>query len=258
MAVSMNKVWDESVAFIRRESALLVPLVLATVALGAAAFNIIKPIAAHSGSSPLWSLLLGFSLGLIVIGQQAIFALALQPGRSVAEAIAVGVRSLPKFAGLVALLVAFVLIAMLPLTLALGAAGVDLAARQPELPPLAIFYVALLLVSMAWLNLRLITLLPLIIDRNPPLFAAIRESFAATRGQAARLLGVTLLYSIVAGVVVAATGAVAGLIFRLIGEAAGAPFAGHVLLALVLAGVNAGFVLIATTFVARYYRALTS
>lgn len=257
MAVSMNSVWDESIAFIRRESALLVPLALATIGLGSAAFNIVKPIAAHAGSSVLWSLLLGFALGLIVIGQQAIFALVLQPGRSVGEAIGIGARTMPKFAALVALLVGILLIAMLPLTLMLRAAGVDLGGAQPRLPPLAIFYVALLMVVTAWVNLRMITLLPLIVDRNPPLFAAIRESFAATRGQAARLLGVMLLYMLVAGVVVAATGAVAGLIFKMIGEAAGTPFAGHVMLALTLAAVNAGFALIATTFVGHYYRALT-
>ena len=81
--ISMNQIWDDSIAFIRRESALLIPLALATIyiadvvaALATAATKPTEPnalITIAIIAAALWS----------IVGQLSIVSLVLKSGQSV-------------------------------------------------------------------------------------------------------------------------------------------------------------------------------
>ena len=258
--ISMNQIWDDSIAFIRRESALLIPLALATIyiadvvaALATAATKPTEPnalITIAIIAAALWS----------IVGQLSIVSLVLKSGQSVGEALSHGLSRLGKVM-LVALLLGLVVsVALLPVAAAAVASGADPA--KPETLQNLPGWVSLMMLVVAggliWLGMRLSLMNALIVDRNPGVMDALKGGFALTKGITARLFLVVLLYAVILLVLGSAVRFVAGSLFALLGNLLESPFAGTVMTALVSGLVSTAMSLIATVFLANLYRRVST
>lgn len=251
--IMMNQIWDDSIAFVRRESALLIPLALATIYVA----DVMTSLAARpSGAGPIATISILAAAMLSIAGQLAIVSLVLRPASSVGEALVHGLSRLGKVI-VVALLLGLVLsLALVPVIAGAVASGINL--EDPDairhLPGWMALIVLIVLGVMIWLGIRLALMNVLIVDRNPGLVDAVKGGFALTRGISARLFLVAALYGAVLIVTGSAVRFVAGSAFALIGTAVGSPFAGAVLTALVAGLVTTALSLISTVFLATLYR----
>lgn len=255
MTISINQVWEDSVAFIRREIGLLLPLVLATLLVGDVILSLASAVMVPGGQNgiPLLAGLIGALWS--IVGQLAIMALVLKGGTSVGEALRLGMQRLGKvmLAG-IALGIVLTLV-MVPLLVALVASGYKPATpgSLADLPPWASIYLVAFFALTIWLGARLCVLNPLLVDRNPPLFGAIRQAFSMTAGVGARLVGVILIYVVMLLVLGNAVRFVLGSLFSLIGG-----FLAEVLMALASGLVTTALALVAAVFVAMLYRRLST
>jgi hypothetical protein len=256
----MSAIWDESAALIRRESHLLVPVALATIGVGAVISGITQPETTGAGLGLAG--ILGFVIGNILnlIGNLALMALALMPGISVSESLNLAMARLPKTLAIVGVFLIAIFVMAIPIAIIIGMSGTAINENMTfqELPPVALLVVLIISLALFFLIARLITLTATIVDRNPPIIEAIRSSIAATRGIAAKVVGVVLLFLIVTIVVSAAVGSIAGIIFGMIGKAVGAPLLGKGLAVLVTGMVSALFSIVSTVFGAILYRKLSA
>ena len=256
----MNQVWEDAVAFIKRESALLVPLALATLLAGDVVGALARP--ATSGAQP--SLLGNFAVLAAaiwsIVGQLSITALVLKPGSSVGEAIGAGVKRLGKVL-LVALLLGLVLaLAMLPVVAALVSGGFNPAVPDSvrNVPTWAAVYTGFLAIVTAWFAARLMLINPLLVDRNPGALEAIKTGFALTRGIVAQIIVVLIIYLVVLVIMLNAVRFVAGSLFALLAGAVGSPFLGTVLTALASGLVATALSMVAAVYIAMLYRRVSS
>jgi hypothetical protein len=257
--ISMNQVWDDSVAFLRREAALLVPLALATVYVADVVASLATVASKPGEANPFATIGILAAAIWSVIGQLSIVSLVLQPGQSVGEALAHGVARLGKVA-LVALLLGLVIsIAVVPVAVAVVASGVDPQdpASLQKLPGWASLIILVGVGVLIWLGVRLALMNAYIVDRNPGVIEALKGGFALTRGIAARLFFVVALYGLILAVLGSAVRFVTGSLFALIGAAIQSPFAGAVMTALVSGIVTTALSLVATVFLATLYRKVT-
>lgn len=257
--VSMTAIWDDTVAFIRRETGLLVPLALATLFIANVAQNLLAPVM-RPGNGLAGIGIIAFGVWAM-LGRLAISALVVRSGLSVGEAVALGARRLPVMIGVALLFILAASIALTPVAVGMVQSGINLeepTAFWRDPPPWAVFYMALLLAIAIWLYLRFAVLRAVIVDRKLGVFASIRESFAMTRGTAGKLLAVLLLYGVVAFVLGRVVQWVFGSVFALVGRATGSAFLGDVLTALAVGLLAAAFAIVETVFVSFLYRRLSS
>ena len=254
--ISMNQIWDDSIAFIRREAALLIPLALATLYVGDVAANLATGFATPEKQNLLTTFVVLAAAIWSIVGQLAIISLVLNPGRSVAESLLNGSARLGKI-----ILVALVLGIVAALAVSpIGAiamtygANPDVPASFQALPGWLNLLMLVILAGVVWLGVRLALMNALIVDRNPGVLDSLKGGFALTKGITARLFLIALLYGLMVLVLGSAVKFVAGSLFALIGSGLGSPFAGSVMTALVSGIINAGLSLIATVFLAILYR----
>jgi hypothetical protein len=261
MKVSVNAVWDETLAFIRAERGLVVPLALGTLYLSS-----VLVIAASALPQVLLAPLILIGAAWYVVGQFALIDLALFPGRSVREAIGVGVRRLPP-AILIYLLVgaAFVLLAA-PLGVALMQAGYapetwqKLFANQlavvkalNELPGWANLYFTVAVFGACYLFVRLLLWKAALVAGAQPI-DAFKQSWTLTRGRFWVLVGLSLLAGLVMELVSWALESALGAIFLLAGRSLGSAVVGLIVPALLVALVSTAFQTVITLFLARFYK----
>jgi hypothetical protein len=256
----MNQVWEDAIDFIKRESALLIPLALATLLVG----DVIGALARPEGSGGQSSLLANFAVLAAaiwsIVGQLSITALVLKPGSSVGEAIAAGIRRLGKVLAVALILGVALALAMLPVVAALVSAGFDPAVPDSvrNVPTWAAVYTGFLAIVTAWFAARLTLINPLLVDRNPGLLEAIRTGFGLTRGIVAQIIVVLIIYIVVLVIMLNAVRFVAGSLFALLTGAVGSPFLGRVLTALMSGIVATALSLVAAVFVAMLYRRVSA
>jgi hypothetical protein len=252
----MNQAWDDAMAFIRRESSLLVPLALATLLVGDVVGALARPANPATAPSALANLAMLAAAIWSIVGQLSITALVLKPGSSVGDAIGLGVRRLGKVL-LVALMLGVALtIALLPVVVALISSGFSPSVPESvrNVPTWAGFYIGILTVLVMWVAARLILVNPLLVDKNPGPLAAIKAGFGLTRGIVAQIIVVLVIYLIVLVILLNAVRFVAGSLFALIGAAADSAFLGLVLTALASGLVATALSTVAAVFIAMLYR----
>jgi len=255
--LAVQAIWDETVALLRAEAKLLIPVALATMLIGDVIATLAQP--GLRAGEPVANFMTLLALLLSVLGQLAIIALVLRPGLSVGEALSLAARRLPRvlLIGLTVGLAAVV--ALLPPIVALRDTGFDL--QVPEsyqsLPAWALLWFSVFGVVALWVAVRLSTMNALVVDRAPGVLAALRSAFAMTRGATLRLLGVFALYLAVVWVVSSVVRFVFGSAFRIVGQGLGSDFSGTVMFALVSGLVSAAFSTVATVFLALVYRSLS-
>ena len=256
---TLQTIWDDTLVFIKREQALLVPLALATLGLGnmgsliAQEFELAQP--ADAMGAGLLALMLLFML-LILLGHLAIITLTLRSGMSVGEALRHAARCLWR-----------VLVVQLVFGLIIGLLAVPslykhvnelhtntLARAHFSLSEL--LWLLILIVTAIWVSIRIMPVQALQVDQKIGIIDAIKKAFALTRGHFLQLLGFALLLGVVAGIVQLATKFVLGSLFTIIGRSIGSPLTGKVLEALVQSALATVVGLVSAVFVAKLYRAL--
>lgn len=187
-SVSIGKAWTETNAFVKREANLLFPVALLFVAIPAALlFQLVPPelrqrMITGGADAAAVSISAGVTFGIVLamaialIGGLALYALALRPGISVAEALQLALRRFPVLAG-ASLAVGFAV--ALPLLL--------LSAASPAFGAVA------MLVAMSFVTVRLLPLNAVAADRRVGIFETLRTCWALTRGQFWRLAGFALI-----------------------------------------------------------------
>lgn len=263
----MGTVWDRTAEFLSDNIAAIVPVALLTFFVPASIQGNFAALTV-GGSTELRIGLTLVQLAFAIVsvwGSMILCAMALEMGDSRNAGAVARRRLLPMLAVSVALFV-LALLLLVPLPLAFAASGVDVMAlangTAVSIPggvaAFAVLYYILLVVLFFWAAARLIVLTPVVLRENRS-FGAIGQSWRLTRGHTLRIVGVLLLFAIVAIVANLAATTVFGSIFALIAgiDAEGLSLAG-VLTSIVQALVQTGFMVIAPIFTAKLYLALVA
>lgn len=263
--VSMGTVWDRTAEFLSDNLGTVLPIALGAMFVPAAVKGSLAGLQQGAAPGLAFGLVVGTLLLAIVSfwGQLAITALALDPaiGR---KAVHEATQRLPA-----ALLVTLVLFAglflfALPLGFILGLSGVDIgsfaAGGTPPIPPAAslsvLLYILALLPLILWLFARLVVLVPVVVGEKA-VFGAIPRSWSLTRGSALRIIGVLILYAVVAMVAyLAATTAFGAVITLIAGRGEDGLSLATVLTVIVGGAVSTAFTVLGTAFTAKLYLAL--
>lgn len=212
--LSVTGAWNETMAFMKRESGLVLPIAFLLVALPGALLQIVmpQPAAGEPPEAGLWLLLVPVVAVAGMVGSLAISWLALRPGTSVGEALQVGLRrflmlflaTLLVGCGFLLLLVPLLLLAGGGAALGGGDPGALVGAALLALLVFAVVAVAL------WVRLMLMTPVAAVEKAGP--IEIIRRSWALTAGHFWKLLGLVLLLLVAALVLVMVVAMVAGII----------------------------------------------
>jgi hypothetical protein len=263
--VSMGTVWDRTAEFLSDNLGTLLPIALGAIFVPAAVSGSLSGL--QQGATPGLATGLGLASLLLAIvtfwGQLAVTALALDPaiGRG---AVSVASRRLP--AALLVTIVLFVALFLLaiPVGIILAASGADLsgaaAGTMPAVPPAAglwmLLYFLVLVPVLLWIGARLIVVAPVIVGEQA-MFGAIPRSWSLTRGSAFKIVGVLILYGIVALVAyLAATTAFGAVITLIAGRGEDGLSLATVLTVIVGGAVSTAFTVLGTAFTAKLYLAL--
>ncbi len=263
--MSMGNVWDRTAEFLSDYLGTVLPIALLAIFVPLTISANLTPLYAGASQLTVTGLaVVAVLLGLVSLwGQLAITALTLDPalGRHVTS---VATRSAPAAVLLAVLKVVVVTVLAIPPAVILADAGVDLSVVQagvfPEIPPPVQPWVALyglLVVAVGfWVVPRLVLLNPAIVGDRLAI-GAIARSWRLTRGAALKIVGVLILYHVVAWVsYLAATKAFGAIMYLVAGRGEDGISLASVLTTIVGAAVSTGFTVLGTAFVAKLYIAL--
>lgn len=261
--VKMGNVWDRTTEFLGENLSGVLVVALVAILLPTALSSIVQPLGVAGGPIRLASQMLSIGLSILSLwGQLAIIALALDPaaGGHAARRIATR-RLLPSIGVALVMLVGVVALGM-PILVALVGAGFDMQAAMnggnPPIPPGAATFVVFYALAMAavilWLAARLSLVYPVLVAERRGL-GTLARSFGLTRGIALKIIGLVLLFGIVATVAVMAAQTVFGSILQLLVGGDGPITPASVLTALIVAVVTTIFTVLAAAFTAKLYLA---
>ena len=254
--LSITAAWNETADYLKAHFGTLFTIAVALITLPNVALQAFGPGAAAPGTAPepgLWMLLVPVVLVLGITGSLAISTLALGRAATVGEAIGHGFRRVLPMLGATLILVLALCLLTVPVVLATGLDARDFLTPTPasagKVALLMLFMLALLL----FFGVRLLLMTPVGAAEPAGPVAIIARSWALTKGHFGRLLGFLLLMAVAALVVVMVATMVIGLIVAAI---LGAPAPGNSagLIMLLVGGLmNAVFLVVMTTMVARLY-----
>jgi hypothetical protein len=258
MTVSMTTIWHQSIAFARRESALLIPLALSTLAMGQAGMIIATAIQRQAPQSGgVWMVFM-LSYFLVLVGQMSIAALVLTPGISVAEAINLAVRRSPKAIASL-LLIAFVLVlALVPCVILMAQGGLDLSNPNAQLTPRDLLFVAPVLALALWIGARLYALHAIFVSEEGNVFDAIRSAFTLSKNHVLPLLGVVTGFVLGSQFLQMVVGMIVAAIFSIFSGSAGIDFGVAVMVALGAGMASAIPAMLSAIFAAHFFRSQSS
>ena len=260
--LSIGKAWEETVAFVKREGALLFPVAFVFLALPSVLVQQFVPpqfiaymaaIQAGTKNVPVPVLPASFiaavllAIALILTGALALYALSLRGGISVREAMVLAFRRLPVLLAAALLIMAggvgvVILLSIIgAVTHVAGGAGAMVALINILVPAVMLF-----------VGVRLLLLYALTADRTVGPVDAIRQSWALSRGHFLRLFAFFMVFLIVTLVVQAAAEAVFGIIGRLAGGVGLAVLLGGIAVAALSAVIQVYFIVMT----GRLYRQL--
>ena len=255
--LSITTAWNESAEFLKDHFGSLFTIAVAFIALPQVALQALGPAAATApGATPepgLWLILLPVVLVLGIAGSLTISTLALGRETVVGDAVRHGFRRFLPMLGTVLLLLAAATLLLVPLGMLSGIQPGDLTAPAPARAGRIALVLLLVLAAGLFFAVRLLLLTPVAAAEPVGPVAIITRSWALTRGHFWKLLGFVALITVAASVVTMVATMITGLIVALI---AGPPDPGSVssLVVLLVAGlINAAFIVVMTTLVARIY-----
>lgn len=250
-------VWERTVDVLRGRAAILFGIALVTLFLPAV---VSAAAAGFLGDVPAARLLTNIvSAVLMLFGMLAITAVASDPRVDRGTAYRLAANRLPAAIGVALVLLVALSLTFVPGTLALIAAGATVTAtgmvemQRAAAGPLALS-AGLIIAAAAlllWLGARLAPLFAVVVNERRGL-GAIRRAFALTRGAAARLIGVLILYAVLVMVLSVAVRSVVGVVLQLLLDSDGAVLFGT---SVALALVSAGATVVQNAFYAQFYAA---
>ena len=252
-SLSISRAWDETKAIVARDGRLLVAVVLALVVLPMVAFGLVVP--QDPEQQGLVASLLQFAVALIaMIGQLALIRLALAPVTTVGAAISHALRRFPALLVAMLLLLLAILCVLVPIMLILAAAGaVDMENPARAISGMALGAMLLLLIAAIALSVKFLLAAPVASAEGVGPIAILKRSWALTSGHYMKLLGFLLLILVVAIVLMAAAGAIGGIIGRLVSPDLETFSVGALIVAL-FAGIAQGvFTVLSAVMMARIY-----
>jgi len=246
--LSISKAWDEARGIIARNGGLLMTIALALFVLPGVIAELVTP-EAPSGEFPpfgYWTILSIIALLIALVGQLAVIRLGTGSRATVGEAIGDGVRRAPAY-------LAASLIWLLPFLL-IGAGLLGVVARNPENPSApAVIGVLLLVCVMLYFAMRMLMTSAVASAESANPLAIVRRSWDLTRGHWLRLLGFFLMFLFAAIVVVAAVGAIVGILAEVALGGAEPMTVGALLVALITQIVGAAVSVLLMLMIARIY-----
>ncbi len=259
---SIQATWDDSVAFIKREQALLVPLALGTIGLGNILVELAQDASKSGKAGPAdmaLSVLLLPAILWLLIGQLAIVTLALRKGCSVGEALRHGAARMGILLLISVMLGVVLTLMLLPPLIAIAPYAAQLAAKDYahlHLPLWASLWCLGLFALLFYFSTRLFVLVAVILERRDNPFALLQQSFALTRGVFWKLFAFTIGVALFTLILQGAVAASFGLITALLGKLIGSPFTGKILESLAQSVLVAGLGGVQAVFVAKAYQRL--
>lgn len=260
--VNMGNVWDRTTEFLNDNFGAILPIAALAILVPQAIALLIKPDNPADSTMPLQAIGLALTIPSLW-GQLAIVALALDPDAGRSRAISAGTRALLPSIVVMLVLFAVVIVAALPIMVAMIAGGVDLEAMmkggaQTGLTggtrTFVVLYGVVLAVALFVLSVRLAMLYPVIVAEKAML-GSIRRSFALGRGITWKMIGVWLVFFLVYGVAYLALTSVVGALFGLIAPDPGQFSVGRIVVAILGALATTAFTLLIAAFSAKLYLA---
>lgn len=263
--VQMSTVWDRTTAFAGAALGAIVPIALALLFVPVSIQLAITPLVAKQ--APAVQVVVMFVFWIVeLLGTLSLIALVLGGMARPAEAVRAALGRLGPAVAIFILLGILVGIASIPFALVMHKAGMNMtllkAGDVAGMGTLGagsawflLVYALVVVVVGIWITARLLVIEPVILAERRGI-GAIAHAFRLTRGLALKIVGVLILYSIVATIAVWAAQAVFGSVFALIASNDGDIGIATVLTAIVVAAVSTAFKVIAALFIARLYQAI--
>jgi hypothetical protein len=254
--LSITAAWNESADYLKDHFGALFTLAVALITLPNVALQAFGPGAMVPGQAPapgLWLLLVPVVLVLGITGSLAISTLALGRAATIGEAIGHGFRRFLPMLGATLILILALCILIVPLGLATGIKPDDLLAPTPATAGKILLVMLVVLALALFLGVRLLLTTPVAAAEPVGPVAILARSWALTAGHFWRLLGFLLLLGIAAMVLIlVATMAIGLIVAAILGAPAPGTTSGLIML-LVGGLLNAVFLVVMTTMVARLY-----
>ncbi|MHA6719920.1 hypothetical protein ACX40Y_10785 [Sphingomonas sp. RS6] len=265
--MKMGTVWDRTAEFLGDNAGLLLPVaLLAFFAPASIGTNLETVMAGASGGVRLALGIAQILLALVTLwGSLAVIALSTGASRAETAGHLARLRLLPATLVTLVLGVAMAVLAI-PVPIFLAYSGVDLAQMSNGMPvsldrsvgiTVAIYSLGVLAVLL-WAAARL-AVVNAVVLREGAMLGAIPRAWRLTRGYALRILGVLILFVVVAAVSRLAASTVFGSVFALVvgNDGDGLSLAG-VLTSIVTAAVQAAFMVLMAAFQGKLYLALAA
>jgi len=262
----IGTIWDRTVDFVRDHLGDVMPVLLATqfaVPAISGSLNGLRTDASGGMAAVLGLVSLVTAL-VSLWGALYLIAFAAQPHGREQHGVALSLakaRFLPLI-GVSIVMMAIVGVLALPGVILAVASGFDFQSAisgvtpQPaEIAKLggALLYFVALVLFLLWASARLLPINAVVASERRGL-GAIRRAFELTRGMTLKLIGVLILYVIVAGIAVSATQFVVGGILGLLTDSSGAFSLAAIAGSIAVAAVSAALALYQSAFVGKLYR----
>lgn len=270
--LKMGTVWDRTAEVINGRTASLAWIAGLTLWLPGVLRDVLvyatvggaAPAAVPTGGTLTLLFIVSLIIGVVTIwGTLALIAVASDPATTRDEGLRIAARRLPLAIGLALLLGLVIFVLLVPAVAPIAAAVPNPAAMTGEGMTTAMagisagtrafvgLYLLAFGVLLIWLTARLAVLNPVVVNERIGV-GSFARSFALTRGLTWKIVGLALLFLIVAAVVVLATRSVVGIVLRLILGGDNLSLVA-LLTAAVVAAVTAGLTIVWTCFVAQLY-----
>jgi hypothetical protein len=267
--VSMSNIWDQTVEVLRGRSSILTRIAIPAIFLPAVVRDGWTAFSAPASATPqpsfsIFGSVLAFAAGLLMIwGQLAVTAVASDPAVTQGEAAALASRRYAPALGVYVVAGVVLMLLAVPIVIAFAGSGIDFAAMAsgvtPQIAPARIGFIALyslvLFVALILIAVRLFLLTPVIVNERAGLRAFAR-SWSLTRGNAWRILGIYILFTLVWIVVQGAATFVVGSIARLL-IGPDAPQVVTFIVALIGAAATTAYSVVLAVFAAQLYAAVS-
>lgn len=255
---SIDAVWEETIAFLRRESALILPVALATFGTGTIILGLAAGSASAASTDPAQlSRLIWFlpALLLTLIGNMAISLVVLRPRSSVGESLRAALGRVPAAIAIMLLLMVAAMGVLLVATILVAVLGLIWPMNMGAKLSLTVYAA---LIPTAWLTIRLLVMWPTVADGDLGPVAALRTSFRLTHGYAVKALIVSLCFGAVYILLISIAQLAITPVIRLIGLAVGQADLLQLIGQLVIAFIGAILMMGWTVYLAFVYRRLSA
>lgn len=261
-AFSLGTVWEETIAFLRREWALLAPVGLAVfgpaqLLLLLAMSGAADPKAAADAVPSGQTLLLLPAALVIVFGNMAVASIVLAPGTSVGEGLGRAVKSIPRALGVLLLLSLgfFLMVLIIVIAATLGVITFGANARSPAMANPLAFLIAL---PMMVLVVRMLLLAPVLAMEPLRPVEAIRRIWSLSANNVVRFATIWILTVFLSVLAAMIEQVVIGSVFKLIRFAVNADELLGIVQALINAAIGALLSMGIAVYLALVYRKLTA